>query len=120
MITNFESITEELTPEELSILPKIISSFKKHKKSNPIKAPEVVRSFNEWAKKNNVALKLTEVRLRKFCNYIRKHSLLPLAATAQGYFTAIEKEDIEKQIKSLRERAHSILDCAKGLENFLL
>lgn len=119
MITNFENITHELNDQELALVPIIAKSFEKYTKANPIKAPEIVKRFNQ----SDIAkqyIKLTEPRLRKICNYIRSNAMIPLIATSSGYFVSNDKEEIEKQIKSLVERSNSIRQCADGLTKFLL
>jgi len=115
MITNFEDVTYELTDVEKKMLPLLVQGFKKYTKENPIKEPDIVKRFNE----RNVGMKLSGVRLRKLVNYIRTKGLLPLIATNKGYFVSYDKSVIASQIQSLRERANSINDCAKGLEAFI-
>jgi hypothetical protein len=119
MITNFEIITEELNEKELKIIPILVNGFKNHSQSNPVKAPAIVRNMNNHLKKIGIDLTMTEPRLRKCCNYIRSNSIIPLIATSKGYFVSQDKDIIASQIKSLRERANSINNCANGLETFL-
>jgi len=119
MITNFENITEELTKKELEIIPILVSGFKRYTKENPIKSDVLVKNLNEYFEKNNIKNKMTGARLRKCCNYIRTNALLPLIATSNGYYVSSDKEEIRKQIKSLIERANSIMNCAKGLNKFI-
>ena len=115
MITNFTHITHELTPDEMAILPLVIAGLKTHSKANPIKEPEIVQAFNS----KGFAVNLTGARLRKLVNHIRTNGMLPLIATSQGYYVSHDKEDIENQINSLRQRARSINACADGLEKFM-
>lgn len=117
MVTNFEEITKELTPEEIELIPFLINGFKSHTSENPIKAPDIVRQMNEWlvGKKK---IRMNEPRLRKCVNYIRTQSLLPLIATSNGYYVSYSREELESQIKSLRQRAQSIINCADGLTKF--
>ena len=114
MITNFESITTELTEQEKLILQQIIKGFSSHNKDNPIKEPDIVRLFNERS-----PVKINGVRLRKIVNYIRSNGLLPLIATSRGYYVSYDKNEIELQIKSLMQRARSIENCANGLCSFI-
>lgn len=120
MITNFEKITTDLTNEDLVLLPHLIQGFKLHSPSNPIKANDIVQSFNKYIEREGIkARKITEARLRKFVNHIRSRGLLPLVATSSGYYTTNNEKEISHQIKSLRERARSILTAAEGLEYYL-
>jgi hypothetical protein len=118
MITNFETITEELTAKELEIIPILVSGFNRYTKENPIKSPALIKNLNEYFVKNNIKNKIDGPRLRKCCNYIRSNAMLPLVATSNGYYVSSDKEEIKKQIKSLIERANSIMNCAKGLNKF--
>jgi hypothetical protein len=119
MITNFEEYTQELSAEELDILPLVINGFRHYKKTNPIKAPLIVERMNQFLTEKGYKIRLTQPRLRKIVNYIRSNSLIPLIATSQGYFTTDCKQTILEQIKSLQERANSIERSAQGLKEFL-
>lgn len=116
MITNFENITHELTDDELAIVPLVISGFKRYTKDFTIKAPDVVSRFNASGKSH---VQLTEPRLRKIVNYIRSNGLIALVATSQGYYVSSDKDEIMKQVESLRQRANSIHRCADGLQLLL-
>ena len=117
-IVTFEEYTFELTQVEKHVLvPFLIRLFSDTKQ--PVKAPDIVRETNLYLKGHNVGLQMTEPRLRKCCNHIRTNSLLPLIATSKGYFVSHDREVIERQIKSLNQRASSIRDCATGLQKIL-
>ena len=118
MITNFEHYTEELDAHDLAIIPIVIKAFSKYTKENPIKAPEIVATFNLNREKINYSKKLTEPKLRKICNFIRSNGLLPLIATSQGYYVSYDQKEVNDMIRSLRERAASINRSADGLMNF--
>lgn len=114
MITNFEDITYELTDKELKLVPLIISGLKTKTKDNPIKEPEIVNKMKA------AGYKITGERLRKIVNYVRSNGLLPIIATSKGYYVSYDKEEISKQIKSLHQRANSILSSANGLNKFII
>jgi hypothetical protein len=118
MITNFEQLTAELSEDELLIIPVLITGFKNHTKKNPIKSDAIVKEMNKYLVQNNFKIKMTGVRLRKCCNYIRTNSIIPLIATSDGYYTSYEENDIELEINSLVERANSIMRSAAGLTYF--
>lgn len=118
-VTNFEAITQELNESEKQMVPFLIQGFKKHTEANPITAPAIITQCNAFFKERGLKLKLSEPRLRKCCNYIRSASLLPLIATSEGYYISTNPEIIQSQIKSLQQRANSILTCAVGLQRFL-
>ena len=122
MLTNFTHITHELTPDEMAILPLVIAGFKTHSKENPIKEPDIIHAFNSKSfilKAGRKQPHLSGARLRKLVNHIRTNGMLPLIATSQGYYVSHDKEDIENQINSLRQRARSINACADGMSKFM-
>jgi hypothetical protein len=118
MLTNFEQHTEELDAHDLAIIPIVIKSFSKYTKDNPIKAPEIVTSFNLNREKIGYPKKMTEPKLRKICNHIRSNGLLPLIATSQGYYVSFDQREVNEMIRSLRERANAINRSADGLVKF--
>lgn len=119
MITNFEEITQELTDQEMQLIPIVTKGFKNHSATNPIKEPDICESVNTYLEKNGYKIRMTGARLRKFVNYIRSNQLLPLIATSNGYFVSFEKEVIERQVKSLEQRCRSMQTSADGLKKFL-
>ena len=122
MITNFEEITQDLSDKDLVLLPIMINGLKSHTEKNPIKAPEIVKSVNDFLKtttKNGKPPKFSEPKLRKFVNHIRKNALLPLCATPAGYFVTENKEMLASQVRSLYERGNSINSSADGLSSIL-
>jgi hypothetical protein len=119
MITNFENITDDLNDEEIKLIPILIKGFKCHPKEDPIKGPDIIEAINNKRQSLGLKKKFSEPRLRKCCNYIRVNGLLPLIATSNGYYVSYDKSEIEAQIKSLEERAHSILNSANGLKKYL-
>lgn len=123
MITNFEEHTEDLTEKELEYLSDIQEGIIKAL-SGPIprKQNELILLINNFLFEKHglfVCVILKPVRLRKYVNYIRKNSLLPIMATSNGYFLSEDNNMIQSQIKSLNERAKSIRDAAEGLQNYL-
>jgi hypothetical protein len=120
MIINFEEITIELNQEEMKLLPILIRGFKDHPKSDPVKAPQIIKRINEKRLELGLTTKFTEPRLRKLCNYIRSNALLPLIATSDGYYVSNDSKEISLQIVSLKERAGAILNSARGLEIYLM
>jgi len=120
MIKNFEEITRPLGDDEKILLRIIMNGFKQFDhRSKAVKAPEFTTYINEFLKEQGIKLVLTEPRLRKICNFIRSHSLMPLIATSKGYYVSYDKIEIQAQIQSLEERASAILNTVKGMKQFL-
>ena len=113
MITNFEEITCQLTDDDFKVLPSLMTLLSAHTKDNPIKAPSIVEKIRSFG------FTFNGVKLRKICNHIRSQSLLPLIATSDGYYVSGDKKDIERQIKSLEDRARAILFGANGLRQYI-
>lgn len=119
MITNFEETTYELTEQEQRIVPDICEGFRKYTKDNPIKSDEIVSRINANKERLGITFTMTGVRLRKICNYIRTQGMIPLIATSNGYYVDYSEDALILQIRSLKERASSIMRCAVGLEKIL-
>jgi hypothetical protein len=114
MITNFEKITAELSNKEKSVVPIIRHLFQSHiGKERAVKAPEFCKKITQ-----TISWSFSEVRLRKVINYLRKNALLPIIGTSQGYYLSYSNTELDKEIKSLLERANAIIECAKGLQKF--
>ena len=113
MITNFEEITKELSGCEKLLLEPLTEIYESASKENPIKTDKIVRMLKAQHPK------ITGVRLRKLNNFIRCNRILPLIGTSNGYYLSNDQDEIEREIKSLRERANSINDAADGLTSFL-
>lgn len=118
MILNFEEITEELNPDEIALLEPLKKGLNTKTKDNPIKAPEIIKAMNTFAKSKGLAT-LSEPRLRKLINHIRVNGIMPVIATSKGYYVSYDKQEVLDQITSLTQRANSILDSANGLKKFL-
>ena len=124
MLVNFEEITEDLTERELDFLPDVQEGIKKalEKAIQPRKQNELLTLINSYLQEKHglfCSLSLSGVRLRKYVNYIRKNSLMPIIATSSGYSLSNDRNVIESQIKSLLQRSRSINEAAEGLKNYL-
>jgi hypothetical protein len=119
MITNFEDITQDLTKEELVLLPIFVSAFANRTESNPIKSADIVDKMNAYLVSKAIDMKITGVKVRKFVNHIRSNAILPVIATSKGYYVSHDQYIIMTQMKSLNQRARSILQCVDGLANFI-
>lgn len=124
MILNFEDITEDLTEIELKYLDDV-KQFIKDKLTgtlSPVKQNILTNYINNRLKEKHgifLDMNFTSVRLRKFINHFRSNGILPLIATSQGCYLSSNPIEIEKQIKSLEQRARSIQKAADGLKKFL-
>lgn len=112
MITNFEDITTKLSQDEYKLVTPIIKAFERITKDNPIFAGQIVLAI----KSTRPDIKFDQVKLRKLVSFIRQNGMIPLIATSKGYYCSYDISEIDKQIKSLRERAMAIESAAEGLE----
>jgi len=117
-VTTFEAETENLTEQEKHYIATVIKVLRQI--TEPRKSQEVCEliQLHIWNDLED-SVRFTPVRLRKYVNHIRLNGLLPVIATSEGYFVSYNREVIEKQIKSLNERASSIRKCADGLTKFI-
>ena len=113
MITNFEEITQRLTPREKSVLPTLVAYLEN--RNTATKSDLLCSRVNNIMNRNL----LTPVILRKLSNFIRANSILPLIATPKGYYVSYREAEIIKQVESLRDRAEAINYSADGLQKFL-
>jgi hypothetical protein len=124
MIENFEDITSPLSEDELRILPYIVAGLERRTSNNPVTSKEIVDSMNRNLAKYQYNVdkrfRMTGARLRKMINYLRVKSVLCVIATSEGYFTTDDPAIIEKNIRSLEERAGAIVAAADGLKRFLV
>lgn len=121
-ITNFETLTEELTPEELSIQCFVESAFKKcMDEKNAIKGKDLVIMINHRiaTEYDPQFAKMTEVRLRKFVNYYRSKGFIPICASSLGYFVSMDAEVLKLQVESLNQRANSMKKASDGLAKWI-
>ncbi len=109
MITGFAKQTNELTDYELGLIEPVILGLSLRDKSNPITGKRICEAMN--AKGYNIS----EPRLRKIINYIRRHSLLFVVATSDGYYSTHDRDTMITEIQSLEQRASAIQTAADGL-----
>jgi len=108
-----------LTDDERNILlPKLVKLLSKTSKSKTLYAPEIVIGFNKHVKSWGFDGTFTETRLRKLINHIRFNGILPIISGPYGYYITQDKQEILEMVKSLEERAQSILSGARGLKGY--
>jgi len=113
MITNFEEITVGLSHVEATVvLPKVIELLKYRKgKDNAITNKKIRNLLTAMGHEVHPA------QIRKMIHQIRMKGLVNnLLASAKGYYVSSDKEEIEKYVTSLRERAAAITAIADELE----
>lgn len=125
-ITNFEEHTADLSEDEMMFKDEIKAHFEKLLSNTPhhqTKQVDLVQSVNMMLVRNHGAgssVMLNTTRLRKYFNYFRSNGVLPIVATSKGCYITTDKEEVQKQITSLEERARQIQRAADGLKAFLL
>lgn len=114
MITNFEELTDELNEYERKVLlPIMVECFKKHVgEENAITGREIKSKM--MAKGYDIS----EVRIRKIVNVIRRHNLVPcLVSSSKGYFVADHVSQMSDCIDSLQGREDAICAVKEALMN---
>lgn len=119
MVTNFEQYTHPLTADELVMLDLFIAIVKHRTKKTAIKSGEIMRKINALIEPMGLKTKLSEARIRKMSNHLRRNSLLPLCGTTVGYYLTDDPDEIAREIQSLRDRANAINAAADGLSHFI-
>jgi len=113
MITTFENETKPLTDwERMTLLPAMVKELSQHRsRRNAVKSERLAILMEEaTGKRPNGA------RIRKVVNNIRINGYLPcLAATSEGYYIAVNVNEIADCVTSLRQRARQIDQVANAL-----
>lgn len=113
MVNYFEEITAELNDyEKETVVPVIVDelTFRVGKKRG-IKNAEL-RAF--LSEKN---IKVAESRIRKLVQYIRVTGLVEcLMGTNSGYYISDNKEELDKYVESLHQRANATYFTANQIQ----
>jgi hypothetical protein len=100
MITGFETITAELTPEEKKLVPQFVNGLK-----TKIGKKSAVTNKHIRARFKTIGVTVSDARVRKIVNFIRISDLVPmLCSTSKGYFVAQSVDEVESYLKGLKER----------------
>lgn len=115
MLAGFEETTYELTDFEKSLLPVFIKGFaRKHGKHDAVTNRQIV------ARLKSAYPKITEVRVRKIINHIRKNNLIPgLVADSKGYYVTQDPEEVKRYIHSLAGRESEIRKVRECFYDYL-
>ena len=113
MVNYFEQLTSELSENELDkILPEVKKILEtKIGKVNIITNSKIIKTL----KGDEVST--SPARVRKIIQHIRLSGEIPLLmATNRGYYISNNKEELDKYIESLHQRADSILYTANQIQ----
>jgi hypothetical protein len=104
MLVGFEEHTQELTDFEKNLIPVFLKGFAtKHGKDNSVTNRQIVQKLK------SAYPKISEVRVRKIINHIRKNNLIPgLVADSRGYYVTHDPEEVKRYIHSLAGRESEI------------
>ena len=107
MIKGFETITADLSQDEVDMVQPIINGLKaKQGKDMAITGAKICEAMN-----------LGGPRLRKIINYIRTNNLLPgLCSISNGYFVATNIYEMQDYIISLKQRIKAQVEVLNALE----
>jgi hypothetical protein len=105
MLNGFEHNTEELSAEELKLLPVLLKGFKCHQGAgNAITSRKIIEALDK-----KYGMKVSDVQIRKFASYIRIKRLLPgLIASSSGYYVTNNPADLKRHIESMIGRENAI------------
>ena len=121
MLINFENEEFKIADKDLHLVDTIKELLVDILKPEVIKkSPDLCYLLN-WRLSSEMGIyeAITPVKLRKWVSYFRSMGDLPIIATSEGYFITHDKEIIESQILSLKQRASQIERAADGLKKFL-
>jgi len=108
MLKGFEKLTEELTDQELKIVPDVVRGIGARKgKENAVKSSVICEKMG-----------IIGVRLRKIIHFIRVNNLLSgLCSNSKGYYVAANLNELEENNISLKQRIASQVEILNALEN---
>ena len=115
MVTNFTEHTKPLTEIQLKNVETLLYCLQNTSKNRQIPSYVLVELINSKLESNLV----TNRTIRKLVNYIRCSGIAAVIGTSLGYYISTDAKEISEQIKSLTERANSLLDCTYGLTQIL-
>jgi hypothetical protein len=116
MIAGFEEQTEPLSEYETSQLLPLITSGLKSKQG----AASAITNKAICTALRSRGLKISEARVRKIINHIRKHDLIPcLIATSKGYYITHDRAELETYIQSLKSREDAIRQVRHSMQGWL-
>lgn len=116
MIRLFEHETKPLTTYQLdTLIPAIIAGLKQHPgKGSAITSAEIVKAMV------NKKYQISDVTLRRCIKHIQMNNLLSwVIACENGFYYTTNKEDVIKQIESLKGREEAIREVRIQLEKSL-
>ena len=110
MVIGFEHLTANLSLEEEFLA--LILAKKLAKRKGPERAMNNRDLRDFLMQKGHYA---SPIRVRKMINHIRINCIVSnLVASSQGYYVAKNREDVERYVTSLRQRASAILAVAQS------
>lgn len=115
MINDFEKYTEELSDDEMKLLPAFVAGLRnKIGKQNAITNKAIQKAFRESEKWN---LNIPDARVRKIINHIRINGLVNgLCASSNGYYVAANDQELSDYLEGLKQRIGSQLMVYDALE----
>lgn len=114
-VTNFEKETQPLTEKELLLVQSLVNVIRETG-AKTLNHKELVNAVEQNYNKTTgeYAWIKSSSTLRKLVNYVVVNKIIPIASGSAGYWMCQDHE-IEDQVRSLRERANSILARANAL-----
>jgi hypothetical protein len=119
MITQFENETADLSEKEKCALPILVALLNARSVVSAVNGPLLLHMINNRPEVLQKKLTINDIRLRKTINYLRSKSILPIVASPRGYYVEYNVKALERQVKSLRERAAAINHAAEGIETII-
>lgn len=115
MIRDFEGYTEELSEEEMKLVPAFVAGLKsKIGKKNAITNRQIQKAFQAHERWK---IDIPDARVRKIINHIRVNGLvMGLCASSKGYYVASSNQELEDYLEGLKQRIRSQLAVYDSIE----
>lgn len=116
MLPGFENITHDLTDYERDVLvPLFVRGLRKK-----VGVKEAVTNKKIVDSLKQKGFKVTDARVRKIINYIRRaHLIEGLVASSRGYYITRDPVEIKRYIQSLDGRENEIHQIKEDAKAFL-
>lgn len=101
-------MNQELPEFLKELLPKFLSSLKKHTLSDPVKSYKMEAGLTSMIQKYHPGKKIAGSHIRQMVRHLRRNGY-PIGSGSYGYYWAKDMKEWEEGIKNLRSRALDLL-----------
>ena len=109
----------ELSNEEMDLIPIVVHSFRHYKKNDPLKYGKIVKTINENIKKHHMNISMSHDGIMRLVNYVLFSGIIPMMCDNNGIYVMESKDDIRNRIITLSKIKDKLEFSIKKLSNNL-